>query len=71
MGRELVRQLVAEPCNVAMCDVWRQGMVETQRLCEHSAVRRRTGTIPAGSTCDSTNAGVGNSGSMIAYGREE
>lgn len=34
MGRELVRQLVAEGCNVAMCDVSRRGMAETQRLCE-------------------------------------
>jgi NAD(P)-dependent dehydrogenase (short-subunit alcohol dehydrogenase family) len=33
MGRELVRQLVAEACNVAMCDVSAEGMVETQRLC--------------------------------------
>ena len=34
MGRELVRQLVAEGCNVAMCDVSRQAMAETKRLCE-------------------------------------
>jgi NAD(P)-dependent dehydrogenase (short-subunit alcohol dehydrogenase family) len=34
MGRELVRQLVAEACNVAMCDVSAPGMAETQRLCE-------------------------------------
>ena len=34
MGRELVRQLVAEGCNVAMCDVSARGMVETRRLCE-------------------------------------
>jgi len=34
MGRELVRQLVAEGCNVAMCDVSAKNMVETQRLCE-------------------------------------
>jgi len=34
MGRELVRQLVAEACNVAMCDVSAAGMAETQRLCE-------------------------------------
>jgi hypothetical protein len=33
MGRELVRQLVAEACNVAMCDVSEAGMAETQRLC--------------------------------------
>ena len=34
MGRELVRQLVAEGCNVAMCDVSAAGMAETHRLCE-------------------------------------
>ncbi len=34
MGRELVCQLVAEGCNVAMCDVSADGMAETQRLCE-------------------------------------
>ena len=34
MGRELVRQLVAEACNVAMCDVSLTGLAETQRLCE-------------------------------------
>ena len=34
MGRELVRQLVAEGCNVAMCDVSAQSMAETKRLCE-------------------------------------
>jgi hypothetical protein len=34
MGRELVRQLVAEACNVAICDVSAPGMGETQRLCE-------------------------------------
>jgi NAD(P)-dependent dehydrogenase (short-subunit alcohol dehydrogenase family) len=33
MGRELIRQLVAEACNVAMCDVTAAGMAETQRLC--------------------------------------
>jgi NAD(P)-dependent dehydrogenase (short-subunit alcohol dehydrogenase family) len=34
MGRELVRQLVAEGCNVAMCDVSAANMAETRRLCE-------------------------------------
>jgi len=33
MGRELVRLLVAEACNVAMCDVSPTGLAETQRLC--------------------------------------
>jgi NAD(P)-dependent dehydrogenase (short-subunit alcohol dehydrogenase family) len=34
MGRELVRQLVAEGCNVAMCDVHAETMAETKRLCQ-------------------------------------
>ena len=34
MGRELARQLVAEGCNVAMCDVSAAALAETRRLCE-------------------------------------
>jgi NAD(P)-dependent dehydrogenase (short-subunit alcohol dehydrogenase family) len=34
MGRELARQLVAEGCNVAMCDLSAATMAETRRLCE-------------------------------------
>jgi NAD(P)-dependent dehydrogenase (short-subunit alcohol dehydrogenase family) len=34
MRRELVRQLVAEACNVSMCDLAAEGMAETMRLCE-------------------------------------
>ena len=34
MGRELVRQLVAQGCNVAMCDLSAHTMAETKRLCE-------------------------------------
>jgi NAD(P)-dependent dehydrogenase (short-subunit alcohol dehydrogenase family) len=34
MGRELVRQLAAEGCHVAMCDVSPSGMAETLRQCE-------------------------------------
>jgi NAD(P)-dependent dehydrogenase (short-subunit alcohol dehydrogenase family) len=33
MGRELVRQLVAEGCNVAMCDVSAESMAETRQHC--------------------------------------
>ncbi|MBT9445931.1 MAG: SDR family NAD(P)-dependent oxidoreductase [Hyphomonadaceae bacterium] len=38
MGRELVRQLVAEGCSVAMCDVSAKNMAETKRLCEADGV---------------------------------
>ena len=34
MGRELVRQLAAEGCHVAMCDVSAKNMAETVRLCQ-------------------------------------
>src|SRR3982075_2209258 len=34
MGRELARQLLAEGCNVAMCDVSLEAMAETRRMCE-------------------------------------
>ena len=34
MGRELARQLVAEGCHVAMCDISAENMAETKRLCE-------------------------------------
>ncbi len=34
MGRELARQLAAEGCNIALCDVSDGAMAETRRLCE-------------------------------------
>ncbi len=37
MGRELVRQLVAEGCNVALCDISAETMAETRRLCTNDA----------------------------------
>jgi NAD(P)-dependent dehydrogenase (short-subunit alcohol dehydrogenase family) len=37
MGRELARQLTAEGCHVAMCDVSAENMRETKRLCEAGA----------------------------------
>jgi hypothetical protein len=37
MGRELARQLVAEGCNVAMCDVSAVNMAVTKTLCEADA----------------------------------
>jgi len=39
MGRELARQLVAEGCNVAMCDVSAANMAQTNALCEEAAVQ--------------------------------
>ncbi len=40
MGRELVRRLAAEGCNVAMCDVFAPAMEETRRLCEAAGLRQ-------------------------------
>ncbi|HEY1708720.1 MAG TPA: SDR family NAD(P)-dependent oxidoreductase [Rhizomicrobium sp.] len=37
MGRELARQLVAEGCNVAMCDVIEENMAVTKKMCEADA----------------------------------
>jgi len=37
MGRELARQLVAEGCNVALCDVSETAMARTRALCEADA----------------------------------
>jgi NAD(P)-dependent dehydrogenase (short-subunit alcohol dehydrogenase family) len=37
MGRELARALVAEGCDVAMCDVSAPNMTETKALCEKNA----------------------------------
>src|SRR5471032_641753 len=37
MGRELARQLVAEGCNVAMCDVSARNMAVTKTLCEQDS----------------------------------
>jgi len=70
-GGSWCAQLVAEARYVAMRDVWRQGMAEAQRLCDRfrdeEADRHDTDRIhPL-----FNNAGVGNSGSMIAHSREE
>jgi NAD(P)-dependent dehydrogenase (short-subunit alcohol dehydrogenase family) len=39
MGRELARQLVAEGCSVAMCDLSEGNMGETARLCRQEAAQ--------------------------------
>ncbi len=41
MGRELARQLIAEGCDVAICDVITENMEETRRLCEAEAAQGR------------------------------
>ena len=38
MGRELVRQLVAQGCSVALCDLFTDTMAETVAICEADGV---------------------------------
>ena len=40
MGRELARQLAAEGCHLALCDVSEESMATTRRLCEQDAQGR-------------------------------
>lgn len=42
IGRELVRQLVAEGCHVAIADVSASGMAETERLCRADGIPQGT-----------------------------
>src|SRR5512141_2630020 len=42
MGRELARQLAAEGCNVAMCDVSAKNMAETLAIIENDRPPQRT-----------------------------
>jgi NAD(P)-dependent dehydrogenase (short-subunit alcohol dehydrogenase family) len=42
MGREMVRQLIAEGCTVAMCDVIPENMAKTQELCEQAGIPQGT-----------------------------
>jgi NAD(P)-dependent dehydrogenase (short-subunit alcohol dehydrogenase family) len=60
MGRELARQLVAEGCNVAMCDVSASAMAETKRLCE---VER----LPQGLRITTHIADVSDEGQLLRF----
>lgn len=53
MGRELVRQLIAEGCNVAMCDVSIRGLAETERLC--AEIRKPQGVRITSHVADVSN----------------
>ncbi|MCE2502433.1 MAG: SDR family oxidoreductase, partial [Dehalococcoidia bacterium] len=52
MGRALCRQLVAEGCDVATCDVLEDNLAETRRLCEQEASQGRVISIHR---CDVAN----------------
>ena len=52
MGRALCRQLVAEGCDVATCDVLEDNLAQTKRLCEQEASQGRVISIHR---CDVAN----------------
>ena len=60
MGRELARQLIAEGCSVAMCDVSARNMAETIALCEADGV-------PQGARITAHLADVSDEGQLIAF----
>lgn len=60
MGRELARQLVAEGCSVAMCDVSARNMAQTLALCEADR-------LPQGTKITAHIADVSDEGQLIAF----
>ena len=63
MGRELARQLVAEGCHVAMCDVSAAAMAETKRMCEADG-------LPQGLRITTHNADVANEDDVKRFAAE-
>ena len=59
MGRELTRQLAAEGCHVAICDVSDTNMADTLAACEHEA--------PAGTVVSSFVADVSKEADLVAF----
>jgi len=59
MGRELARQLAAEGCHVAMCDVSEEAMAQTKLLCERAA--------PRGTRVSTTQADVSDEAQVLAF----
>ena len=60
MGRELARQLIAEGCSVAMCDVSAKNMAQTIALCEADGV-------PQGARVTAHIADVSDENQLIAF----
>jgi NAD(P)-dependent dehydrogenase (short-subunit alcohol dehydrogenase family) len=54
MGRELARQLSAEGCHVAICDVSEENMAQTKSLCEKQAPRGTRVTTAIADVSDET-----------------
>jgi NAD(P)-dependent dehydrogenase (short-subunit alcohol dehydrogenase family) len=61
MGRELVRQLAAEGCHVALCDLSEENMEQTKALAEESS--------PDGTRVSSFVADVSNEAEVLAFQR--
>jgi NAD(P)-dependent dehydrogenase (short-subunit alcohol dehydrogenase family) len=59
MGRELTRQLAAEGCHVAICDVSATNMADTLAACEHEA--------PTGTVVSSFVADVSKEDDLLAF----
>ena len=59
MGRELAKQLAAEGCHVAMCDVSAEHMEETQAACTQAA--------PAGTRITSHRCDVSEEDQVLAF----
>lgn len=59
MGRELARQLSAEGCHVAICDLDEEAMAETVALCQAEA--------PAGTRITATVADVSDEAQLVAF----
>jgi len=59
MGRELCRQLAAEGCHVAMCDISEEEMARTKALCEAES--------PAGTRITTTVADVSEEADVMAF----
>jgi NAD(P)-dependent dehydrogenase (short-subunit alcohol dehydrogenase family) len=60
MGRQLARQLIAEGCSVAMCDVSAKNMAQTIALCEADGV-------PQGARITAHLADVSDEAQLIAF----
>lgn len=60
MGRELARQLIAEGCSVAMCDVSEKAMAETIALCQADG-------IPQGAKITAHVADVSDEAALIRF----
>ncbi len=63
MGRELARQLVAEGCSVAMCDVLLDNLAEAKRICEADG-------LPQGVRVTTHQADVANEDDMNRFAAE-